>query len=870
MKNLLFWALVVFSATCLWGQRLPDTVAPSHYQLTFTPDLQAAKFGGSEIIDIQVRKPTNTIVLNAVDIDFRTVEITSGGVTQQGKATSDPKTEMATLSFPKPVAAGPAKLHIEYTGTLNDQLRGFYLSKTEKRNYAVTQMEPTDARRAFPSFDEPAMKATFDIKLIIDKGDTAISNGKIVKDEPGPGADQHTLTFSRSPKMSTYLVAMAVGDFKCIEGRQDNTPIRICDVPGREHLLTYALEATKANLKYFNQYYTIKYPYEKLDVIAFPDFSAGAMENVAAITYREVLLAIDDQHASVGTHKLVADVLSHEMAHQWFGDLVTAKWWDDIWLNEGFATWMSPKPLKAWRPDWHVEMDEVNDNAKAMNSDSLQTSRAIRQPANNTAEISQQFDAIAYEKGAAVLRMVEAYVGEETFRKGVNLYLSEHVEGNATSEDFWNTQTRVSKKPVDKIMTSFVTQPGVPVVSVASKCEGGNTRVTLTQERFAYNMDSVKQAREVWQIPTCLKAPGQAAKCQLMTQKQQTFTLKGCAPYVYANADARGYYRSSYDSATLGKMAATLEKDLNGAERAQLVNDAWAMARSGRSNVEDFLGMAKGLQGEREYGVMAALEADLRFISDYLVSDADRPQYEAWVRSLLRPMAEEVGYRTQPDDSDARKQFRAILLFALGYSGRDPKVLEVAREMTAAGLERGASVDPSLFGNMVEVAAMYGDAQLYDKISAKLKDNRLTPNEYYKWAYALTEFRDPKLLARTLEYISGPEVRNQDAPGMIEEVWANPVGRQLGWDYFKKNWQTLKPKLATYGYGEMASYASLFCDVEMRDDVNTFFTQNSPEAKRVLGRTIERIDNCARFRQQQEQRLAAWLRQNSGTVAGQP
>ena len=418
MKKVL---LAILLASCAASaQRLPETAVPSPYQLKFTPDLQDAKFAGSEVIDLQIPQATNTIVLNAVDIDFKTIEITSGNATQQGKAAVDPKTEMATLTFPNPVAAGPAKLHIEFVGILNDQLRGFYLSKSEKRNYAVTQMEPTDARHAFPSFDEPALKATFDIALVIDKGDTAISNGKIIKDEPGPGPDKHTLTFSTSPKMSTYLVAMAVGDFTCIDGSADNIPIRVCDIPGREKLLTYALKATEENLKYFDQYYAIKYPFGKLDVIAFPDFSAGAMENTAAITYREVLLAIDDQRASIRMHKTVADVLAHEMAHQWFGDLVTMKWWDDIWLNEGFATWMSPKPLKAWSPQWHIEMDEVEDSSSAMSTDSLRYTRAIRNPATTTAEITQQFDNIAYQKRSAVLRMIESYVGEQTFRDGVN------------------------------------------------------------------------------------------------------------------------------------------------------------------------------------------------------------------------------------------------------------------------------------------------------------------------------------------------------------------------------------------------------------------------------------------------------------------
>ena len=868
MKRVVTWCLLICAAAFAAAQRLPDTAVPSHYQLKFTPNLQTAKFDGSETIDLDVRKPTNTITLNAVDIDFKNVEITSGGTTQQGKAAEDPKTEMATLTFDHPVPAGPAKLHIEFSGTLNDQLRGFYLSKSEKRNYAVTQMEPTDARRAFPSFDEPAMKATFDIALVIDQGDTAISNGKIVKDEPGPGDGKHTLTFATSPKMSTYLVAMAVGDFTCIHGGADNIPIRVCDIPGREKLLTFALKAAEENLKYFDRYYAIKYPYGKLDIIAFPDFSAGAMENTAAITYREVLLAIDPQRASVRTQKVVADALAHEMAHQWFGDLVTAQWWDDIWLNEGFATWMSPKPLRSWSPQWHVEMDEIADSSGAMSTDSLRYTRAIRNPAANTAEITQQFDNIAYQKGAAVLRMIEAYVGEQVFREGVNQYLKEHEYGNATSEDFWNTQSRVSQKPVDKIMRSFVVQPGVPLVNVASKCEGGSTTVTLSQERFAFDPAVVQASKDaLWQIPVCLRMPGGAPACEVMTEKQQTRTLTGCAPYVYGNADARGYYRTAYDSATLRKIAETAPKDLKPTEREQFVSDAWALVRSGATNVDEFLVMAGGMQGEREFGVLLSLDRDLEFISDHLVTDADRAQYEAWVRNLLHPIAEELGYHTAPNDDDNTKQLRASVLHTLGYAGNDPKVVKLAQEMTAQALN-GDETDAALFGGMVHIAAMHGNAALYDKVAARLKDPKLPPDEFYTWWFALTSFRDPALLKRTLETVKTPAVRNQDAPEVIGQIWANPAGEQLGWEFFKSNWPELKDKMATYSYGEMAAGTSVFCDARLRDDVQQFFSREMPMGKRSLDRALERIDNCIRLRQQQEPRMVMFLKQKGTGTAG--
>ncbi len=347
------------------------------------------------------------------------------GKTINGTAKPDEQQQFAVLTFDQPLAAGPAQLHILYKGILNDKLRGFYLSKGTNRNYATTQFESTDARRAFPSFDEPAYKATFDIALTIDQGDTAISNGSIANDAPaGPG--RHTLTFTQSPKMSTYLVAMAVGDWKCSSGDQDGIPIRVCSTPDKVQLTPYALESAKQILHFYNNYYSIKWPYKKLDVLAVPDFEAGAMENTAAIFYRETALLIDDQHASVGAHKGVFGVLAHEMAHQWFGDLVTMQWWNDIWLNEGFATWMAPHPEIAVHPEWKGEIGEAAQTAGVLGIDARKTTRAIRQQATTPAEINELFDGIAYGKAASVILMVENYVGPEVFRKGVNAYLSEH------------------------------------------------------------------------------------------------------------------------------------------------------------------------------------------------------------------------------------------------------------------------------------------------------------------------------------------------------------------------------------------------------------------------------------------------------------
>ncbi len=376
--------LILLVAGPAFAQRLPTIVSPEHYDLKFSVDLPQARFEGTETIHVQVHEATPRIVLNAADITFHEVTISSGDATQTATVALNANDQTATLTVPKPLGVGPADVHISYTGILNDKLRGFYLSKTKTRAYAVTQFESTDARRAFPCFDEPAFKATFAVTLVLDRGDTAISNGKLVSDTGGPTPTRHTMVFTPSPKMSSYLVAMAIGNFQCLTGAADGIPIRVCATPDKKELGQIALESAERILSFYNTYYAIKYPFGKLDILAVPDFAAGAMENTAAIFYRETDLLADTKSASIGTRKTIASVLAHEMAHQWFGDLVTMAWWDDIWLNEGFATWMANNPLKAMHPDWNVPVDEELENQMALSLDALKATRPIHSRGRHT------------------------------------------------------------------------------------------------------------------------------------------------------------------------------------------------------------------------------------------------------------------------------------------------------------------------------------------------------------------------------------------------------------------------------------------------------------------------------------------------------
>ena len=871
MKRIL--AVLAFALTTLYlaaAQRLPEVAVPENYKLSFTPDLDKATFEGDETISVRVLMPTSEITLNAVDIDFHEVTITSGGATQKASGTYEKEKEMVVLTVAKSLPAGPATIHITYTGILNSEMRGFYLGKDEQgRKYAATQFESTDARRAFPSFDEPAYKATFDISTVADKGQVAISNAKVISDTPGPG-DRHTVRFATSPKMSSYLAALVVGNFEYIEGEADGIPIRVYTTPGKKEMGKFALETAEHVLSYYDKYFSIKYPYGKLDLIGIPDFSAGAMENAGCITFREVLLEIDEKQGSVDLKKTIASVVAHEMAHQWFGDLVTMKWWDDIWLNEGFATWMSSKPIQAWKPEWNFNLDDVSNTGGTLNTDSLANTRPIHQAAETPAQIQELFDGIAYGKAAAVLRMLEAYLGEQTFQAGVNAYIQKHQYANATEADFWDAQTKTSKKPVDQIMPTFVKQAGVPIIDVKSQCSGASTTVSVEQRRYFYDRVKFEAANDqLWKVPLCMKSSTGAEKCELLTKKEATFTLPGCSTWVLANAGATGYYRAGYQADAVRALANDAESKLSPAERIALQTDIWASVRVGREPVGDYLALAQGLSSDRNRAVMDDVLGRLDFIGRYLVTESDRESYRAWMRGYLAPMLKDVGWDAKPGESDEQRTLRSRLFSAAGYDARDPEVLAHARKLADKALDDPSSVDRQIAGGAMALAALNGGEDFYDRLMTALK-NPKSPEEYYMYLFTLPQFSDPKLLQRTLDYALSPDVRSQDALGVISSVMSNPEGQKLAWDFVLAHWDAVQKVGGPFASGRIVGSTSSFCDAHMRDQVVEFFAAHKVEAaERTYRQSIERINNCVDLKSRQEPQLASWLGQHGSAMGGQ-
>jgi aminopeptidase N len=850
-------ALLLISAPAS-AQRLSGDVIPDHYNLWFAPDLAKDTFRGRTRIDARSVTSGRSLTLHAAELTFGEVRITAGGRTQTATVTMNPQQETATLTVAEPIAEGPVSIDITYTGVLNDKLRGFYKSVANGRKYAVTQLEATDARRAFPSFDEPRFKATFDVSLTVPQGDTVISNGRLKADSPGPEPGTHTVTFERTPKMSTYLVAMLVGDFVCRDGRSDGTAIRVCTTPDKIGQAGFALQAAEQQLAFFNNYFGIKYPFGKLDIIGIPDFAAGAMENAGAITFRERALLVDEATGSVQQRKIVASVVAHEIAHQWFGNLVTMKWWDDIWLNEGFATWAANKPLAVWRPDWKMEMNVAEELQAAMGLDTLASTRAIRTKVETPDEINEVFDPIAYEKTGSVLAMIEAYVGPEAFRRGVSSYLKRFAYSNASGEDFWAEMTRVTGKPVDQILRSFVDQPGIPLLSVETSSGGGSTEVRLTQQRFWLTAPAGTPAPQTWTLPICIKQGSGQPRCEVLNRPTTALRVSAGTP-VFVNALSRGYYLTEYTPSHLAALARP-NVGLTPTERLSVLGDEWRLVRSGRHDVGSYLDLANAWAADTAPEVVEDIASRVGFVTSAIASADEAPAFRAWVKRRFGPALDGVGLPGAAGDSDDTQSRRAALLGIMGATG-DPAVTRRAKELAQQYLTNPSAIPPTLVRQVLQVAAADGDAALYDRYVAKLAATGAQPEEYNRFLNALTAFQQPALVKRTLEYALSDSVRSQDAPTLLAGALVSSQ-KDLAWTFVRDRWPAIIEKLGVFqGLPAVFQPLGAFCDRAKAEEIRAFFARNPlPAAARLLQQSLERIETCAAIDARQSAPFAAWLK----------
>src|SRR6266508_4624177 len=672
--------------------RLPTPITPERYEIRLTPDLANWTFTGEERVSVEVHEFSREIILNAAELEIHAVSLTTpDGTVLQCKVKLDSQNELAQLSFAETVPVDRCELNIQFSGILNDKLHGFYRStykdaKGQEKALASTQFESTDARRAFPCWDEPAFKAVFQVTLVVDEKLTAISNARVLRETVLPGTGKKEVVFADTMKMSTYLVAFIVGDFEATEPVMvGHAPLRVWAVPGKKHLAKFAIDIGKVSLEHFSRYYDIPYPGDKLDLIAIPDFASGAMENLGAITFRETALLVDAARATRAELERVADVVAHENAHMWFGDLVTMKWWNGIWLNEAFATFMEMLAVDAWKPEWQRWTTFGVSRAAALSVDGLHSTRPIEFHVEAPRDADAMFDVLTYEKGASVLRMLEQHLGPALFRDGVREYLRRHAYANADTGDLWAALGRAARQPIPAVMDGWIFQPGYPLVS--ARLEGGH--LVLRQQRFTYLPEplpgSMPTAQDqLWQVPVQVRitaAGRSASERRLLAGAETRLPVPERVDAVLVNEGGHGFYRVRYSGELLGHLLDALP-EIAAIERFNVVNDAWAVTVAGLMALPDYLELTARFRDERDRNVWAVLLASFATLNR-IVEPRHRPQLAALVRGRAARAFAALGWTVRPGDDELMRQLRGDLLRALGMLGDDPDVQARTAELYA-------------------------------------------------------------------------------------------------------------------------------------------------------------------------------------------
>ena len=846
--------------------RLPRTAVPSRYDIRLEPDLTTLTFRGQQTVALEVTETISEVVLNAIELVIDSASLENDrGETIRATATLDEGTERCRLALASPAARGRWRLRLAFRGTLNDKLRGFYRSVYKdpsgvSRTMAATQFEATDARRAFPCWDEPSFKAIFAVTLAIDPALTVVSNTAIVSETLENG--RKVVRFADSIVMSTYLVALVVGELEATEpATVGGTRLQIWCVPGKKRLARFGQEIGAASLAFFEDYYGLPYPGDKLDLIAIPDFAAGAMENLGAITFRETALLVDETAASHAELERVADVVAHENAHMWFGDLVTMTWWNGIWLNEAFATFMEMLAVDAWKPEWQRWTTFGVSRAAALSLDGLHSTRPIEFPVTSPRDADAMFDVLTYEKGASVLRMLEQYLGAVTFREGVRDYLRTHRFANADTGDLWAALGRSAQQPIPAVMDGWIFRPGYPVVTV-SRDQGGH--LVLAQQRFNYLREPLPPAtaepEQPWQVPVQLRvyAGGQPVEERVLLSEREARLRAGAgAEAIVVNAGGHGFYRVRYAPDLLDALLKRLET-LAPIERFNLVNDAWALAVAGLMPLTAYLDLTARFRGERDRNVWSVLTASL-YALNRVVEPGDRRRLEALVRDRAMPTFTALGWTPRAGEDELTRQLRGDLVRAIGVLGNDPGVQARATELYRAHVADPGAVDPNVLPALIAVLAYAGDAARYDEFLRRFRA-ATTPQEEQRYLYALAGFHDPALARQTLERLINGEVRTQDAPFVARGMLMSVDTREIAWEFVKAHWDTMDRLYPKHGMRRLAEGVTGLATPELEADVRRFFDAKKPQfGGKVLAQYLEQLHVAVTLRRREGAALSGYL-----------
>jgi puromycin-sensitive aminopeptidase len=846
--------------------RLPRTAVPSRYDIRLEPDFTTLTFRGQETVALEVTEPISEIVLNAIELAIDSASFENDrGETIRATATMEESTERCRLALGSPAARGRWRLRLTFRGTLNDKLRGFYRSVYKdpsgvSRTMAATQFEATDARRAFPCWDEPSFKGVFAVTLAIDPTLTAVSNTAIVSETSENG--RKVVRFADSIVMSTYLVAFVVGELEATDAVPvGRTPLKVWCVPGKKRLARFGQDIGTASLAFFEDYYGLPYPGDKLDLLAIPDFAAGAMENLGAITFRETALLVDETAASHAELERVADVVAHENAHMWFGDLVTMTWWNGIWLNEAFATFMEMLAVDAWKPEWQRWTTFGVSRAAALSLDGLHSTRPIEFPVTSPRDADAMFDVLTYEKGASVLRMLEQYLGAVVFREGVRGYLMAHRFANADTGDLWAALGRASQQPIPAVMDGWIFRPGYPVVTVSRDPAG---HLVLSQQRFNYLREPLPpgtaESEQPWQVPIQLRlyAGGrQSEERVLLAGREARLRVGAGAERVVANAGGHGFYRVRYAPDLLDALLQRVEA-LAPIERFNLVNDAWALAVAGLMPLAAYLDLTARFRDERDRNVWSVLLGSFNTLNRIL-EPADRRRFEAFVRDRAAAAFEALGWTPRTGEDELTRQLRGDLVRALGVLGNDAGVQARVVEVYRAHLADSGTVDPNVLPAVIAVLAHTGDAGRYEDFLRRFR-SASTPQEEQRYLYALAGFREPELIRQTLGRAVNGEIRTQDAPFVVRSMLVSVDGRELAWDFVKQHWDTMDRLYPKHGMRRLAEGVTGLATPALEADVTRFFAEKKPQfGGKVLAQYLEQLHVAVVLRQRETAALQGYL-----------
>ncbi|CAB4672826.1 unannotated protein [freshwater metagenome] len=812
--------------------RLPRTVLPSRYQVSLVPDLDNASFTGTVSIAAEAVQAASEIVLNAIELQIHSVSVNGTD------ATFSLNEELERLIINTAVTAGPVTIDIAFTGILNDKLRGFYRStfvddSGTTRTIATTQMQSTDCRRAFPCFDEPDFKAVFAIDLTFASDLMAVSNSREVRREDlGNGATR--AWFADTMIMSTYLVAFVVGPLEATDTVMvGDVALRLIHVPGKSHLTEFGMRIGAFALDWFQNYYGIPYPGDKCDLLALPDFAAGAMENLGCITFREVLLLVDPATSTQVEQELVAAVVAHELAHMWFGDLVTMRWWNGIWLNEAFATFMEVAAADAFAPQWKMWTSFGLDRSAAFDVDSLHSTRTVEFPVESPADADGMFDVLTYQKGGALLRMLEQYLGPDRFRAGVSHYLTKHSYGNTETNDLWDAIEHVVSTdggeivPVRQLMDSWIWQAGYPLVSARVD----NTDLVLSQRQFTFdnNPDAT-----IWVVPVHVRIGNDTQKL-LLEGDDIRITMKNPDDVVVVNAGGSGFFRVEYSADLMSRISGETLHSLTTLERYNLVDDAWNAVVAGAVSADRFMAFAQNFTDETDLAVWQALNKGLVGLGRMLNRDEMTP-YNGFIRALVSPTYATLGANPVDGEPDLTAKLRGLLLSTLAVLGDDESAQKRCREI----LFNNATTEPELVAAATNIVAATGDAQDYEWFLGRFKDPS-TPQDRIRMLYALAEFDDAELMQRTCDLAFSDEVKSQDAPFLITRAIANKYHGDIAWAAAQKNWAYANEKFPGNTIVRMVSSITTLNTPAHETQMASFFSEHPiPQAVKTLEQVLER------------------------------